>query len=118
MTQYKKVAHALMDKENKGRAISTKRGGKVAYNQGGLHPERQERLQESLEIIDYLDRLLDSQDKDLIAIAEENEAAQRLKTIPGVGTLSALLLVAEFGDISRFKTAKNDGSYLGLVPRL
>ncbi|MBN8596741.1 MAG: IS110 family transposase [Planctomycetes bacterium] len=117
-TQYKNVAHALMDKENKGRAISTKKGRKVAYKQGGLHPERQERLQESLEIIDYLDRLVDDQDKDLIAIAEHSEAAQRLKTIPGVGTLSALLLVAELGDISRFRRAKNVGSYLGLVPRL
>lgn len=117
-TQYKNVAHALMDKENKGRAISTKKGRKVAYKQGDLHPERQERLKESLEVIDYLDRLVDDQDKDLIAIAEKNEEAQRLKTIPGVGTLSALLLVAEFGDISRFKKAKNVGSYLGLVPRL
>jgi transposase len=116
--QYKNVAHALMDKENKGRAIATKKGRKVAYKQGGLHPERQERLQESLEIIDYLDRLVDDQDKDLIAIAEQNEATQRLKTIPGVGTLSALLLVAELGDISRFRRAKNVGSYLGLVPRL
>ncbi len=117
-TQYKNVAHALMDKENKGRGIATKKGRKTAYEQGELHPERQERLQESLEIIDYLDRLVDGQDKDLIGIAEKNEAAQRLRTIPGVGALSALLLVAEFGDINRFKRAKNVGSYLGLVPRL
>lgn len=117
-TQYKNVAHALMDKENKGRAIATKKSRKNAYKEGNLHPEQQERLQTTLEIIDYLDRLVQRQDKDLIAIAQENEQVQRLKTIPGVGTLSALLLVAEFGDISRFKRAKNVSSYLGLVPRL
>jgi transposase len=117
-TQYKNLAHALMDKENKGRQISTKKDRKVAYTQCSLHPERQERLQEALEIIDYLDRLIHGQDKDLAVIAEQNEAATRLKTIPGVGTLSALLLVAEFGNINRFRKAKNVGSYLGLVPRL
>lgn len=117
-TQYKNVAHALMDKENKGRAIATKKSRAVAYKRGDLHPDRQERLQESLEIIDYLDQLVAAQDKDLAAIAEKNEAAQRLKTIPGVGNLLALLLLAELGDISRFRRAKNVGSYLGLVPRL
>lgn len=35
-TQYKNVAHALMDKENKGRAIATTKNRKDAQEQVGL----------------------------------------------------------------------------------
>ncbi len=117
-TQYKNAAHALMDKENKGRSIRTTKNRKEAQEQVGLHPERQERLRRTLEVIDYLDEQMIVEDKELIKLGRANPDVVRLKTIPGVGDLSALMLVAELGDVSRFKKAKNVGSYLGLVPRL
>lgn len=40
-----------------------------------------------------------------------------LKNIPGVGSLTALAIIAVADDISRFDSGKNFASYLGLVPR-
>ena len=41
---------------------------------------------------------------------------QRLATTPGIGEYSAMLLVLELWDISRFPDAKHLASYVGLVP--
>jgi transposase len=117
-TQYKNVAHALMDKENKGQSIGSKKGRKAASVGIGLNPERQDRLNRTLDVVNYFDEKVGNEDLQLIKLGKENKDVIRLKTIPGVGDISALLLVAELGDISRFKKAKNVASYLGLVPRL
>src|ERR1700674_1170151 len=39
---------------------------------------------------------------------------KRLKTIPGVGQITALTWALEIGDVSRFRTIKNAISYCGL----
>lgn len=40
-----------------------------------------------------------------------------LLTIPGIGSITAICLIAEIGDISRFKSCKHLASYVGLIPR-
>lgn len=40
-----------------------------------------------------------------------------LVSIPGVGPLTAALVLAELGDISRFESARQAAAYAGLVPR-
>ena len=40
-----------------------------------------------------------------------------LQTIPGIGPLTAMCLIAEIGDITRFKSCKQLASYVGFVPR-
>jgi len=47
---------------------------------------------------------------------ENYPAAQRLKTHPGVGMLTALAFVLILGDAERFPCGKQVASYLGLVP--
>ena len=47
---------------------------------------------------------------------ENYPAAQRLKTHPGVGVLTALAFVLILGDAERFDCGKQVASYLGLVP--
>lgn len=44
--------------------------------------------------------------------------AQLLMTIPGVGPITAMFMVAEIEDVSRFKSYRHLASYAGLVPRL
>ncbi len=46
----------------------------------------------------------------------ENKNAQLLKSLPGIGQFFAMLIDAEVGDISRFKTADKFAAYVGLVP--
>jgi error-prone DNA polymerase len=49
--------------------------------------------------------------------ARHNETARRLATIPGIGPITASLIVATVVDISLFKTARDFAAWLGLVPR-
>ena len=41
----------------------------------------------------------------------------RLMTVPGIGPINAMCLIAEIGDINRFKSCKQLASFVGLVPR-
>jgi transposase len=42
---------------------------------------------------------------------------ERLETVPGIGSITAMLMVAILDDASRFGDAQKWGSYLGLTPR-
>jgi len=50
--------------------------------------------------------------------AKETMAAQLLMTIPGVGPITAMTLIAEIEDIGRFPSYRHLASYAGLVPAL
>lgn len=45
-----------------------------------------------------------------------NEQCELLETIPGVGRLTAMRVVAELGDTERFESARQAAAYAGLVP--
>jgi transposase len=53
----------------------------------------------------------------IVAHARNDEVARRLATIPGIGPITASLIVASVADISLFKTARQFAAWLGLVPR-
>jgi transposase len=46
----------------------------------------------------------------------EAEARQIIKTAPGVGTVTAEVVLSELGDVGRFRNAKAVSAYAGLVP--
>lgn len=50
--------------------------------------------------------------------AKNNAMAKLLMTIPGVGPITAMFMVAEIEDISRFPSYRHLASYAGLVPCL
>ena len=56
--------------------------------------------------------------KAFVAKAPQREAEAReiLKTAPGVGPVTAEVVLSELGDISRFRNAKTVCAYAGLVP--
>ncbi|KXV02699.1 transposase [Gluconobacter potus] len=49
--------------------------------------------------------------------AKQDEDARRLLTIPGIGPVTASLIVASVTDIGAFDTARHFAAWLGLVPR-
>jgi len=49
--------------------------------------------------------------------ARRDETARRIATIPGVGPITASLIVATVADIGAFRTARHFAAWLGLVPR-
>jgi len=54
----------------------------------------------------------------LAKMAQENPAAKSLMQMKGVDFYSALVILNEIGDVTRFPTAKHLTSYAGLVPRV
>jgi len=49
--------------------------------------------------------------------AKQDEDARRLLTVPGIGPVTASLIVASVTDIGAFDTARHFAAWLGLVPR-
>lgn len=55
--------------------------------------------------------------KEMTKHAKEDDACQRLMTIPGVGPVSAVIYVATIDDPNRFAKSRSVGAYLGLTSR-
>lgn len=74
-------------------------------------------LQEALEEIRGFETRIRAVEKQLQTLAAQTPAVQRLRSIPGVGLLTATALVAFVGEVQRFPTSRHFASFLGLTPR-
>lgn len=74
-------------------------------------------LWEVCQEIRELERRIEDVEKQLEALGRQFPAYARLRTIPGVGLLTATALLAIVGDARRFPTGRHFASYLGLTPR-
>jgi len=73
-------------------------------------------IDECLAMIAALDGRIREVSSELKKGADESEDAKLLMTAPGIGYFSALAILAETGDVSRFSDAEKLCSYAGLVP--
>jgi transposase len=116
-TRLKIQIHALLDKEHKT-------FGKNTFSQKlrpeleavDLTPARRQLLDRQLHVLSFLEECVATEDAMVKAEAKQHELVELLKTIPGIGDLSALLFLAEIGDCKRFRNAGQISAYLGLVP--
>jgi transposase len=69
-----------------------------------------------LAVIDGLAPVIDRIDGELRAHAKADPRVKTLTTLPGVGQFTALVMVAEIGDITRFPSARKLASWAGLTP--
>lgn len=67
--------------------------------------------------IDFLTERIAEATRSIRACLKQDPRAELLQTVPGIGELTAHLLLAEIGDIGRFVSAKRLCAYSGLVPR-
>jgi transposase len=67
--------------------------------------------------IGELERRIRDVERSLEALAAASVLVTRLRTVPGVGLLTATALVAFVGDAARFPSGRHFASYLGLTPR-
>jgi transposase len=74
-------------------------------------------LRSLYDTIVFLDAKIAEQDVALKEIVRANEICQRLMRVPGVGIITATILLAEAGGINDFKNGRQFAAYLGLVPR-
>ncbi len=78
-----------------------------------LHPV----LLEMADEIHELERRIATVDRCLAEQGRKLPAVARLRTIPGIGPLTATALVAFVGDARRFRSSRHFASFLGLTPR-
>jgi transposase len=69
-----------------------------------------------LEIRELEDRI-DQAEQQMKSLSEQTPVVERLRSIPGVGLLTATALVAFIGEVNRFTSGRHFASYLGLTPR-
>jgi transposase len=82
-------------------------------------PGQQQAFDDYLFAVDQVDRRIEGLEAELDRLAAQgpySELIARLRCMRGIDTLSAIGLVAEAGDFTRFKTAEQFMSFVGLVP--
>jgi transposase len=75
-------------------------------------------LQSQISLLRSLKEQTDLITSEIASIAVESEEVKLLMTLPGIDFYSAMLIVAEIGDIDRFPNAKKLCSWAGLVPTI
>jgi len=73
-------------------------------------------IDDALAVIDALQQPIDRLDREVHQRARSEPAVQVLTQLPGVGVFTALVLLAEIGDITRFGSARKLASWAGLTP--
>ncbi|HIA52132.1 MAG TPA: IS110 family transposase [Candidatus Melainabacteria bacterium] len=116
--KHKLRVHAHLDKENKGIFSPFTIQGRQKLNEVKLTESRRQQVDDELEIIDFLELKIAEQDAKVKYISRSNPDVALLKTIPGFDVLMSIAFIAEVGDITRFKKAKQVAAFLGLVPRV
>jgi transposase len=81
-----------------------------------LAPWASRRRRDLLELLDRLNPTIVELSQAIEQEVEKCPEAQRLRTHPGVGSLTALAFVLIIGRAERFQCGKQIASYLGLVP--
>ncbi|MEJ2598113.1 MAG: IS110 family transposase [Anaerolineales bacterium] len=83
-----------------------------------LRPAAVRTIRRDLALIDHLSQQITEVEGSLQFSAEQEQQVKLLCTMPGVGRLGAITLLAEIGDIRRFNSAKALCNWAGLTPRV
>src|SRR5262249_54109321 len=70
-----------------------------------------------IEELNTLEARIESLSEEIKALAAEDEACQRLMTVPGIGVIISSAVVSAIGTGGTFKQGRDFAAWLGLVPR-
>ena len=73
-------------------------------------------LAELKQELEQLAEKIDRADKSVEKIARENEACRRLVKMPGVGPVTATVIIATIGNGAAFRKGRDFAAWLGVVP--
>ena len=111
-TRMKNMIHGILLQESikiPGRTFTP------AFNRA-LHGLKDWRIDEYLKGISSLNERISRADFKINDMVKDNEYAQILMSIPGVGKFTALTIASEIDDISRFTDPNKLVAYIGLAP--
>jgi transposase len=116
-TQLRNRIHAVAAGHGYDRAASYRAGpGRGWLAELDLPPASREIVTDCLAFIDALAPAVARLDGGLRRRADADPRARVLMTLPGVGPFTALVLLAEIGDITRFGSARKLAGWAGLTP--
>jgi len=116
-TQLRNRIHAVAADHGYDRSASYWTGpGRGWLAELELPATSREIITDCLAVIDALAVLIDRIDGELHARAKADPRVKALRALPGVGEFTALVMVAEIGDITRFPNARKLASWAGLTP--
>jgi transposase len=116
-TQLRNRIHAVAADHGYDRSASYWTGpGRGWLAELDLPPSSREIVTDCLAVIDGLVPVIDRLDGELHARAKADPRVKVLRTLPGVGEFTALVILAEIGDITRFPSARKLASWAGLTP--
>jgi transposase len=96
------------------------RSGRQFLSQLSLDDAGRTILDRYLAAMDYIDQSVDASTVSLKELSQQPrwaKPAALLQTMPGIGLLTALTILAELGDRSRFRSRAAVANYAGLVPK-
>ncbi len=116
----KNRVHALLARQGVQHDYSDLFGkaGRSFLSQLELRTPQRERLDTLLRLICAFDSEITALAAKIDAEAKTDPRVQILTTLPGIGRYTALLILAEVGEIKRFANPRRLCSYAGLTPRV
>jgi transposase len=119
-TRMKNRIHMLLMKNNTSIPVSDLFGvkGMKQLKQADLPSYHQQQLKSYLTLYNCLTEQIEPLTKQVRDLAQKDPMAKLLMTIPGIGPITAMFIIAEIENISRFPSYRNLSSYAGLVPCL
>src|SRR5438067_2625071 len=119
-TRLKNQVHAVLHQQGLRSPVTDLFGrrGRQWLRQVRLPEKARAAVEVCCRLIDGYSQEIEEQHRQLRVEARRDGRARWLMTIPGIGEFSALLLLAEIEDISRFSGKQALCSYAGLVPRV
>jgi len=83
-----------------------------------LRPAARRVVRDSLDLIDHLNKNIEELENAIELTPEQKKQIKLLTTMPGVGKITATVILAEIGGIGRFNNPKALCNWAGLVPRV
>ncbi len=119
-TRLKNQVHAVLHQQGLHAPVSDLFGkrGRLWLAQVELPTQARESVKVCLRLLDGYSEEIQKQNLQLSETAKQDKRAEWLMTIPGIGECSAMMLLAEIGEIGRFRHPEGLCSYAGLVPRV
>lgn len=91
-------------------------GSRLAELSRRLPSLPRERVEAHLRLIEGIDKEIDAADLEIQKLFARDPEVRRLLPIPGIGIITAAVILAEVGDIRRFPSARHFASWCGLTP--
>jgi transposase len=117
-TATKNAIKAVLAKENLSMKNPYAKKGRAELADKPMSQGHREILDDMFVVLEATEEAVTVQDKWIRDRAKNDDQIALLKSIPGVGDISAIAFIAELGDFSRFNRPNQVSAYLGLVPRL